>query len=206
MWNSTSRATEKGTQYEFPELDAIINYVGSMLELEEGAKEEPLLKDAECDFHYSSYLNGITNGKYIHTIFEILSEMINDEPFKEAPFYKEAVLASLLDGLREDFLERLAGEEFPKKDAEDIWILYAASRRRRNTPVWVDNEDKEAKPPALSKINAEDWDWILEEIHDEFLWDRDWELGLFSGTNFALLERSVHFHRFKNIALPKHGL
>jgi hypothetical protein len=193
MWNSTSRATKNGTQYEFPELDAIINSIGFLIELEEDADEGSLSKGAECDFHHTSYLDGITNGEYIYTIFEILNEMLGDEPSKEAPFYKEAVLASLIDGLREDFLEHLKGEEFPEEDAEDIWGLYAALRRYRKSPIWIDDEGKEAKPPALSKISADDWDCILEEIHDEFLWDRDWELGLFGGTNFALLKEQPHF-------------
>jgi hypothetical protein len=193
MWNSTSRAKEGGTQYEFPELDAIINFIGCAIEREEDASDNPLPKDEACDLHYASYLNGITNGEYLYAVFEILGEMTSDEPFKEAPFYKEAVLASLLDGLREEFLEHIADGEFPSEEAQDIWSLYAAARRHRNVPVWLNDNDKEAKPPPLSKISADDWGWILEEIHDEFLWDRDWELGLFGGTNFALLKEQPHF-------------
>jgi hypothetical protein len=193
MWNSTSRVTQSGTKYDFPELDAIINFIGFAIEGEEGANDSPLKKDEECNFHYTSYLNGITNEEYLYTIFEILGEMTSDELRKDAAFYKEAVLASLLDGLRDEFLERLKDDEFPSEEARDIWNLYAASGRHRKAPLWVDDEDNEVKPPPLCEIGADDWEWILEEIADEFLWDRDWELGLFGGTNFALLKEQPHF-------------
>jgi hypothetical protein len=193
MWNSTSRAKEGGTQYDFPELDALISFIGCAIEREEDKGETSLAKDGECDFHYTAYLNGITNGEYIYTIFEILGEMLSDEPSKEAPFHKEAVLASLLDGLRDEFLDRLADDNFPTEDAQGIWNLYAATRRYRKAPLWVNDEDKEVEPPSLSKISTDDWESILEDIHDEFLWDRDWELGLFGGINFSLLKEQPHF-------------
>ncbi|HEY4415114.1 MAG TPA: hypothetical protein VGO57_05430 [Verrucomicrobiae bacterium] len=203
MWNSTSRVKEEGTQYDFPELDAIVNFIGYLIELEEDSSETSLAKDEECDLHYSAYLNGITNGEYIYAVFEILSEMLSDEPFKEAPFYKEAVLASLLDGLRGQFLEYLTHDTFPHEDAQDIWNLYAAIRQYKKEPLWVNDEGKEIKPPSLSKISTDDWEGILEDINDEFLWDRDWELGFLGGTNFALVKVQPCFPSFQEYRTAK---
>jgi hypothetical protein len=138
-------------------------------------------------------LNGITNGEYIYAVFEILSEILSDEPYAETPLFKEAVLASLLDGLQGDFLDLLDSEEFPAETAQDIWNLYSACRRNRKAPLWENDKDEEVEPPILSEIERDDWERILEEIHDEFLWDRDWEIGIFGGTNFALLKEQPHF-------------
>lgn len=193
MWNSTSRVTSDGTKYDFPELDALFNFIGCAIEREEDLNDHSLGKDEECQFHYSGYLNGITNGEYIYALFEILSEMTGDEPSKEAPFFKEAVLASVLDGLQEEFLEELQQDRFPTEDAQDIWNLYAARCRYRKAPLWIDENDKETEPPGLREIEVDDWEWILEEIYDEFLWDRDWEIEVLAGSNFALLKEQPHF-------------
>jgi hypothetical protein len=193
MWNSTSRVSEGGTKYEYPELDAIINFIGCAIEGEEDSNDQPLAKDNECDFHHTAYLNGITNGEYIYVVFEILTEMMDDEPYKTAPFYKEAVLASLIDGITEEFLDLLQSEEFPIKHAQDIWNLHVAYCQKRKVPLWADDDGKEVRPPVLTAISKDDWEWILEEIQNEFLWDRDWELGLFGGSNFALVKEQPHF-------------
>jgi hypothetical protein len=191
MWNSTSKVTEEGTKYGSPDLDALFNFVGCAIDLEE--LEVELRKDDECKFHYCAYLNGITNGEYIYAAFEILSEMIGDEPSKPAPFYKDAVLASILEGLEEEFLERINDEDFPIETAQDIWNLHAARCRNNKLPLWTDEDDKEIEPPSLKELKASDWELILTNIQDEFLWDRDWEIDVLAGSNFALVKEQPHF-------------
>ena len=79
------------------------------------------------------------------------------------------------------------------EDAQDIWNLYAVRCQNRKVPLWFDKDDKEIEPPPLEEIESEDWEWVLEEIFDEFLWDRDWEINVLAGNNFALLKEQPHF-------------
>ena len=85
MWNSTSKQSDKGVQYNLPDFDAIINFIGYLIELNEDSNGSPLAKDDTCDLHYSAYLNGITNGEYIYAIFEILGEMTSPNPVNRRP-------------------------------------------------------------------------------------------------------------------------
>jgi hypothetical protein len=192
MWNSTSRVTEHGTKYECPQIDALINHAGLMIQLEED--DEPgLEKDAECNVHYTSFLNGITNGEYFYALFQIFGELISDEPSTTGtPLYKEAILASVLDGLRDEFLGSLADNFFDEDGAGDIWELWKACRQNHNLPIWTDENDQPIEPPALKDIPRADWEHMLEVIYHEFLWDRDWELGLLGG-NFALYQEQPHW-------------
>jgi hypothetical protein len=202
MWNSTSRTNEGGVQYGFADLDVFFNHIGCNIETQEGSDDGPLQKDAECELHVSAYLQGITNGEFLYAVYEILYSMVDDAPCEDIPMHKEAVLATLIDGLRDEFLDRL-GDEFPYADAEDIWRLYVAIRRLRKVALWTNNEGEEVAAPRLQDITSDAWASILEEIHDEFLWDRDWEIEVLGGGNFALLKVQPHFPSFQEFRTAK---
>jgi hypothetical protein len=202
MWNSTSRLTEGGTKYEIGQLDLLINFLGMEIERQEDSDDLPLAGDAEYEWHYSPFLNGITNGEFLFCAFEILSEMLSDEPAKPAPMYKEAVLASILDCAETDFLERCDSEFFDEEAAQDIWELWKACRANKKLPVWEDENGQPADPPALKDIPQEKWEYVFEFIHDEFLWDRDWEIPFFGG-NLALVQQQPHWPTFQEYRTAK---
>lgn len=137
---------------------------------------------------------------------QIFAELTSEESPQEAPMWKEAILGSAIDGLREDFEAQLQDGDFPEERARDIWNLYAAARKRGEDPLWVDDDHREVEPPPLEKLSEGDWSFIMEVIHDEFLWDRDWELGLFGGSNFALLSEQPHFPSIQEFRWAKTSL
>jgi len=202
MWNSTSRTSDAGVQYDFADLDVFFNHIGCNIEAQEGCDDGPLQKDAECELHVSAYLQGITNGEYLHAVYEILYSMADGSPCKEVPMHQEAVLSTIIDGLRDEFLDRL-DDDFAEEDAVDIWRLYAAIRRRRKAALWTNDEAGEVAAPRLQEISSDGWASILEEIHDEFLWDRDWEVEMLGGGNFALLKTQPHFPSFQEFRTAK---
>src|SRR5689334_6094967 len=138
MWNSTTRETDEGKKYDLKELRVLIEYAALVLETEEDA--EDLKKDSECDVHYVPFLKGITNGEYFYALFQIFAEMQNPEPSKDA-MYKEAVLASVLDGLEEKFFNHFENDGYSAEEAEGVWELYKVCQR--DSILW---ENEEGEP------------------------------------------------------------
>lgn len=202
MWNSTSRVSEEGTKFEIEQLDLLVNFLGTEIERQEDFDGNPLPKDTEYEWHYSPFLNGITNGEFIYCAFEILSEMLSEQPAKLAPMYKEAVLASILDCAEIDFLERCDSEFFDEETARDVWELWKVCRANKKLPLWEGENGEPAEPPALRDIPEDEWEYVFEFIRDEFLWDRDWEIPLFGG-NLALVQEQPHWPTFQEYRTAK---
>lgn len=192
MWNSASRVTKNGTQYELDDLEPLIDVIGVTLD---GADTplEAFPKDGLCEIHYSEYLNGITNGEYIYGVYEVLKDLLGDYPCVEAPLYKEAILCSLTDQMAELFRDKVKLKDAEDSDKKQIWRLYATSRRNLKRPLWIGEDDQAIQPPRLDALADDDWELILEAIYDEFFWDRDWDLF----KNFALSDPQPHFPTFQ---------
>jgi hypothetical protein len=140
--------------------------------------------------------------KILPSAFEIITEMISEEPAKNAPLCKEAVLASILDCVKDDFLEGCNSEFFDAETAKDIWELWKICHANKKLPIWEDGDGQPAEPPTLKEISENEWEHIFGFIHDEFLWDRDWEIPLFGG-NLALVREQPHWPSFQEYRCAK---
>jgi len=173
MWLSSYPTTKNGTKYNLHDLDFLINEIGFDIELHRDAKE--LEKDEECQFHFEHYLLGITNGEYIYALYEIIQELTSDKAATNPKSYKKAILHALIHGAWETFIDTLKDDkELGLEEAQDCWDLYKACCKNQNSPIWVDRNNKPILPPKLEKLSIDDWDYVCEEIEEEFITDYNW--------------------------------
>lgn len=178
MWfiNTTSR------QFTAEELRLLFKYAGYCIEKQEQLDEAPLKPDAPCEFYHEPFLAGITNGEYLWCLDEILAEMLSASPAIEPPAFKQAVMASLFQGLKEDFLD----EDVRPDEIHEIWPLWAA-RRADKKLLWLDKDGDPAPTPPLHTLKSADWELVLDILADDLTDEHNYSLG-FRGDNFALHE------------------
>jgi hypothetical protein len=173
MWISSYPTTINGTKYNLQDLDFLINEIGFDIELHKDASE--LKKDEPCQFHFEHYLLGITNGEYIYAVYEIIQELTSDKASGKPNSYKKAILHALIHSAWETFIDTLNDDkELGLEEAKDCWELYKVCCKNQNSPIWVDHNNKPISPPKLGKLSIDDWEYVCEEIEEEFITDYNW--------------------------------
>lgn len=164
MWKTTSGSLKFDTN----DLGFLITPLCIKLEVFPELHDCAESKDETCQHHYTLYLEGITNGEFIYSAYQVICEMISSEPAKKPPQYQKAVLRSLLSCAESDFMET-----DPTKDrfmglAAEVWKFWVACRQGANLPIW-EHDEQDTAPPPLNTLTKAHWTAMFSFLYDELL-------------------------------------
>lgn len=189
MVSSMWKATSGNLRFGITDLGFFLNSLGTQLELYEDLKNCAESKDKDCPCHYSPYLEGITNGEYFFSAYDVLAGMLGESPPDEPSALKKAILRSLMNSGKSDFLDATPTGNWFAETAKDLWKLWKACRSCLDLPVW-EVAGQPAEPPSLSSLERSDWQFIFSFLHEELLDESQFED---EAGNFALNDPQPHW-------------
>ena len=164
---------QKKPPFHLRNLLFLSKYISMYIELSNDAQNSThyfphIDKEWECN---SSELQGITNGEYIYALYQIYHHLLSHNPFTNFSTFHSQIFYSLLDDLKDIFLDNLYDGLLTEKDRTEFLDFYCTITGTSSLRYTFDENDEIVYIPIadIKSISDKEWEEAWDSLLDDCL-------------------------------------